>query len=176
MIADAKSMTVKCAQPLGIGRYTDGTFLLDVAIAKEDQVKATKGAIAEDLGATIKAKELGIPFATTPVVALGTKAVLRYKRLGYPSVPKIVDAIQHGLMTGINLPKTVKESDFPISSVEAPYLAKSKAQPHRDLNGRKHSKRPYQMVHVDFKHMGIQNWGGATGSSTIVDDFSSRIH
>ena len=81
-------------------------------------------------------------------------------------------ALQHGLLTGVNLPKVVQVSDFPINDVAEAQLAKSSARVHR----RKHSTRPYQMLHIDFKHMGIASWGGATGSSTIVDDYSSRIH
>jgi len=30
---------------------------------------------------------------------------------------------------------------------------------------------PYQLLHIDVKHMGMKSWGGATSSSTIADDF-----
>ena len=32
------------------------------------------------------------------------------------------------------------------------------------------------MLHIDFKYIGIRSWGGAIGESTIVDDYSRRIH
>jgi hypothetical protein len=41
---------------------------------------------------------------------------------------------------------------------------------------KKHATEPYNMLHIDFKHVGIRSWGGAVGFSTIVDDFSRRIH
>ena len=177
MIADADQMAVHCPKPLGTGRYVDGTFLIDLVIAKKNNsAKAIKGAIATDDATARTATSLGIPMAVTPVMQLSTKSILWYKRLGYINPRKIVDAIHHGLLTGINLPKNIQPSDFPISAVEEAQLAKSSAKAHTNLSGRKHSTRPYQMLHIDFKHMGITSWGGATGSSTIVDDFSSRIH
>jgi len=36
--------------------------------------------------------------------------------------------------------------------------------------------KPYKMLRIDFKFMGIRSWEGAIGVITIVDDFSSRIH
>ena len=68
---------------------------------------------------------------------------------------KLVDALQHGLLTGVNLPKCVQVSYFPINDVEEAQLAKSSARAHRDLHGRKHFTHPYQMLHIDFKDMGI---------------------
>ena len=40
----------------------------------------------------------------------------------------------------------------------------------------KHSRHPYEMLHIDFKYIGVRSWGGAIGESTIVDDFSRDIH
>jgi hypothetical protein len=176
MIADADSMTVTCPSPLGVGRYVDGTFLLDVKLGKTGQVRASRGAIADSPEALSRGKSLGVPIAIAPVVSLTNKAILWYKRLGYPSVQRIVDALRHKVMTGVNLPATIQISDFPISDIDAAQLSKSKAQPHRDLRGRKHSTKPYEMLHIDFKYIGIRSWGGAIGASTIVDDYSSRIH
>jgi hypothetical protein len=39
-------MTVECTSPLGIGRYVDGTFFIDLTLAKSDKALAT-GAIAD---------------------------------------------------------------------------------------------------------------------------------
>ena len=85
--------------------------------------------------------------AIAPIVPLTTKAILWYKRLGYPSSQRIVDAIDHNIVKGINLPKSVTVSDFPIHEVETPFLKKSKAQPHRILHMAKHSRHPYEMLH-----------------------------
>jgi hypothetical protein len=176
MIADAAMMTVACEKPLGTGRYADGTFLLDLKLGKAGLVRSSRGAIADSPEALTRGQSLGIPFAVSPIVSLSNKAILWYQRLGYPSIPKILDALRHKIITGINLPSTIQVSDFPISAIDAAQLAKSKAQPHRDLHGQKHSKKPYEMLHIDFKYMGIRSWGGAIGASTIVDDYSSRIH
>jgi hypothetical protein len=77
---------------------------------------------------------------------------------------------------GINLPKNIHLKHFNISKIEESQLAKSKSQPHRNLHMTKHSTKPYEMLHIDFKHVGIKSWGGAIGFSTIVDDYSRRIH
>jgi hypothetical protein len=177
MIAHAKSMFVKCAKPLAIGRYEDGTFLIDVVLGdKRPGINATEGAVAGSNRAADRAKELEIPLAITPVVTLSAKAILWYQRLGYIAVPTLVDAIRHNLLVAVNLPASFQVTDFPIANVVESQLAKSTAQSHRNLHSRKHLSRPYEMLHVDYKSMEIRSWGGATGSSTIVDDFSSSIH
>jgi hypothetical protein len=91
------------------------------------------------------------------------------------NVNKLLQSIKHGVIRGINLPENVSIDDFPISSVEEVHLAKSQAQPHRDLHGKKHSSRPYEFLHIDFKLVNIRSWGHAIGSSTIKDDFTNRI-
>jgi hypothetical protein len=69
MIADAKSMSVKCAKPLAIGRYEDGTFLMDVVLGDiRPSINATKEAVTDTNSAADRAKKLGIPLAITPVV------------------------------------------------------------------------------------------------------------
>jgi hypothetical protein len=73
IIADVNNMTVKCSSPLGIGRYVDGTFLIDLTLAKYDKALATTGVISDGNEAKGRAKELEILLAVTPVVSLATK-------------------------------------------------------------------------------------------------------
>ena len=91
--------------------------------------------------------------AISQVVSLTNKAILRYTRLGYPSLQRIVDAPRHNVITCVNLPSTIQISDFPISAIDVAKLSKSKAQPNRDLRDRKNSTKPYEMLLIDFKFM-----------------------
>ena len=176
MIAKASDMHVRCAKALGKGQYCNGTFLMDICLSNEQSIKTSKSVIVNSKEAAIQANSLGIPIAIAPIVDIPTKAILWYKRLGYSNPQRIVDAIHKNLISGINLPRNISISNFNTNNVEASQLAKSKARPHRDLHMSKHSNKPYEMLHVDFKYVGIKSWGGAIGFSSIVDDFSRRIH
>jgi len=61
------------------------------------------------------------------------KAVLWSKRCGYPSPARLVDAINHQLIFGTNLPADIKVEDFLSADIPELQLATSKAQPHRNL-------------------------------------------
>ena len=176
IIANANEMKVSCSAPLGIGKYIDGTFLMDINVGPSTEKACATGAIATSLEAANSGVSLGIPLAISPVLELSTRCILWYKRLGFTSIQRIVDAIHHKVILGIDLPSSVQVKDFPTQDVEAAQVAQSKAQPHRDLGAPKRSTRPYQMLHIDFKYIGIKSWGGSIGESTIVDDYSRRIH
>ena len=170
MIAKASDMIVNCSHALGRGRYINGTFMMDICISNENSVNISQGSIASSPAAAEQARHLGIPMAIAPVVDISTKAILWYKRLGYTSPQRIVEAIKRNLIRGVNLPKDISTSHFKIDQVEASQLAKSKAQPHRNLNMKKHSTRPYEMLHIDYKHVGISSWGGAIGLLTTTQE------
>jgi hypothetical protein len=176
IIANANQMQVTCSVPLGIGKYVDGTFLMDINVGPLSDKACATGAIAACPEAARNGVSFGIPLAIAPVLELSTKCILWYKRLGFTSVQRIVDAIHHNVIKGIDLPVSVQVRDFPTQEVEAAQLAQSSAQPHRDLGAPKRSSKPYQMLHIDFKYIGIRSWGGSIGESTIVDDYSRRIH
>ena len=52
-------------------------------------------------------------------------------------------------------------------------IAKSKAQPHKDLNMKKSSSAPFELIHVDIEVINIPSCGGSIYSLTIKDDFSN---
>ena len=176
IIAKADDMQVQCNKTLGQGQYVNGTFMMDICLSNNRAVNISKGVIVNSKEAAIEATKLGIPIAIAPVVDLSTKSILWYKRLGYSNPQRIVDAIKNNLIAGVNLPKNITINDFNINNIEEYQLAKSKAQPHKNLHMKKHSNKPYHMVHIDFKYIGIKSWGGAIGVSTIVDDYSRKIH
>ena len=98
MIADANTMSVTCNQPLGVGRYIDGAFLMDLNLGPRQSVaKSTRGAVATSAEAARYGQQLGLPMDIAPIVPLTTKAILWYKCLGYPSSQRIVDAIYHNI-------------------------------------------------------------------------------
>jgi hypothetical protein len=171
MIADACDMSVTCAKPLGVGCFKNGTFLLDIVVSDNRNQSASK-LITNNL---YPISAVSPSTLVNPSLVLNTKAMLWLKRLAYSSPQRIVDAVHHNLLSGLNLPITIASSDFPITEDDTYMLSKSHAQPHRNLEMRKHSKHPYEMVHIDFKSVGETSWGGAIGMSTIVDDFSRRI-
>jgi hypothetical protein len=77
------------------------------------------GAIADSIEAANHGVSLGIPLAISPVLELSTKCILWYKRLGFTSVHRIVDAIHHKVIMGIDLPHSVQVTDFPTQDIEA---------------------------------------------------------
>ena len=173
MIAKSADMVVQCHKPLGQGRFEEGAFIIDVILGAP--APPINNVVAADSAAADSALSLGIPLAVAPIVPLSSKCILWYKRLGYIGINKLIQGLKHGLFRGVNLPAHISTDDFPISHVEEVSMAKSQAQPHRNLHGQKHSTRPYQFLHVDFKAINVRSWGHAIGSSTIKDDFTNRI-
>ena len=151
-------MKVTCSAPLGIGKYIDGTFLMEINVGpRSDKAYATK-AIATSLDAANCGVSLGIPLAISPVLELSTKCTLWYKRLGFTSIQRIVDAIHHQVITDIDLPSSVQVKDFPTQGVKAAQIAQSKAQPHCDLGAPKRSTRQYQMLTSTAQRVGENVW------------------
>jgi hypothetical protein len=50
----------------------------------------------------------GNPITVVPVVDINSKAILWYKRLGYSNPQRIVQAVHDNIISGINLPKSIK--------------------------------------------------------------------
>ena len=129
IIANANEMKVTCSAPLGIGKYIDGTFLMDINVGPSTAKACATGAIATSLEAANSGVSLGIPLAISPVLELSTRCILWYKRLGFTSIQRIVDAIHHKVIMGIDLPSSVQVKDFPTQDVEAVQVAQSKLNP-----------------------------------------------
>jgi hypothetical protein len=70
------------------------------------------------------------------------------------------------------LPKHLSSAVFKTDAVEAYNLAKSKAQPHRDLNMKKTAKAPFELIHVDTEVVNCTSYGGAIYRTTCVCDYS----
>ena len=94
-------------------------------------------------------------------------------RLGLANPNRIIDMVNHDLATGLLIPKGTNQTDFDLTNTEAAELAKSKAQPHRDLHLKKTSKHPFELIHVDIEVINVQSYGGASYSLTIKDDYSN---
>jgi hypothetical protein len=99
------------------------------------------------------------------------------------SIPQLYDRNIHCSYDVSSNTKLSKESaylitifDFPTHEVKTPFLTRLKAQPHRNLLMQKLSKKPYEMLHIDFKYIGVRSREEVIGESTIVDDFSRNIH
>ena len=63
IIANANEMKVTCSAPLGIGKYIDGTFLMDINVGPSSDKAYATGAIATSLDAANSGVSLGIPLA-----------------------------------------------------------------------------------------------------------------
>ena len=86
-------MIISCSAPLGIGKYVDGAFLMEINAGPNSDKAYAAGAIADSIEAAKHDVSLGIPLSISPVLELSTKCILWYKRLGFTSVHRIVDAI-----------------------------------------------------------------------------------
>ena len=102
MIADAKNMNVTCAALLRRGRYVDGTFLLDLVIAKKTDKKFNSLQDKIISPRTRSCHKVRYPTCSNTCIPIN-KAILWCKGLGYVSPHKIIDALVHGLVTGVNL-------------------------------------------------------------------------
>jgi hypothetical protein len=68
IIANAKDMTVGCSAPLGIGKYENGTFLMDINVGPVTDKACVTGAIASSIDAANSGVSLGIPLAISPIL------------------------------------------------------------------------------------------------------------
>ena len=69
-------MMISCSAPLGIGKYVDGTFLIDINVAPNSDKAYAGGAIADSIEAANHDVSLGISSAISPVLELSTKYIL----------------------------------------------------------------------------------------------------
>jgi hypothetical protein len=92
---------------------------------------------------------------------LEERASLWLRRLGLASPQRIIDAIDHDLVTGVSLPKLLSPAIFKTDAVEAYNLAKSKAQPHRDINMKKSAKVTFELLHIDTEMVYVTSYRGA---------------
>jgi hypothetical protein len=61
MLADENTMSVTCNQPLGVGRYIDRAFLMDLNLGPRRSVaKSIRGAVATSAEAARYGQQLGI--------------------------------------------------------------------------------------------------------------------
>ena len=94
IIANANEMKVTCSAPLGIGKYIDGTFLMDINVGPSSDKAYATGAIATSLDAVNSGVSLGIP--------IKHKMHTIVQKIGITSIQRIVDAIHHQIITGTN--------------------------------------------------------------------------
>jgi hypothetical protein len=80
--------------------------------------------------------------------------------------------IQNRAANRIDLPATIKESDIPSLRLDAYHEGKDNAHPHRDLEGKKSTTRPFQLIHMDVKVVNDQSYGKAKYLLLIVCDFT----
>ena len=100
--------------------------------------------------------------------------MLWLRRLAYPHPGRLVMGVHQKLFLGTKLPPSLSVSHLDISGIDAYHDAKAKAQPHPNNHMEKHSDRPYQMIHMDMKHMPLASYGGSKYWVTIVDDYTSE--
>jgi transposase InsO family protein len=164
MIAEAKDMHVTCSKPLCVGYIEGNSFKVDIKVPPGISLK-TKSPIPKAHITRSRESRIGTP-------TLEERASLWLRRLGLASPQRIIDAVDHDLVTGISLPKHLSPAVFKTDAVEAYNLAKSKAQPHRDLNMKKTAKAPFELIHVDTEVVNCTSYGGAIYRITCVCDYS----
>ena len=112
--------------------------------------------------------------AVCPIFPLASRAMLWLRRLGYPHPGRLVFGVHKDLFRGTKLPLSLTTAHLDISSIDAYHDAKAKAQQHPNNHMAKHSTRPFELIHMDMKHMTIASFGGAKYFVTVVDDYTSK--
>ena len=172
IIAEADKMRVDCPIALCRGYIENNSFKVDVAMMPvvapaPIDIIATKAYQSNHkvLISQSRKTRLGSP-------TLEDRAALWLHRLGLASPQRIIDMIDHDLAKGVSLPKGMSPSIFKIDEVQAYQLAKSRAQPHRDLGMKKVSRKPFEMLHVDTETINVPSYGGSIYKVSCVCDFS----
>jgi hypothetical protein len=153
-------MLIQCKTPLAVGYIQDDTFKVNIKMSTpEDKAKTHH----HQQSSVYNVRSLSVE----------QRASLTMYRLGLASPTRIIDMVNNDLATGLLIPKGLKPTDFDLTNTEASMIAKSKAQPHKDLNMKKSSSAPFELIHVDIEVINIPSYGGSIYSLTIKDDFSN---
>ena len=160
LIARSADMLIQCQTPLAVGYIQDDTFKVNIKMSTpEDRAKVHH----HHQSSVYNVRSLSVE----------QRASLTMYRLGLASPTRIIDMVNNDLATGLLIPKGLKPTDFDLTNTEASMIAKSKAQPHKDLNMKKSSSAPFELIHVDIEVINIPSYGGSIYSLTIKDDFSN---